>query len=450
MITLLAFLLAIGVLIVIHEYGHYRVARACGVKVLRFSVGFGQVLWRWRKHPDSTEFVVCALPLGGYVRMLDEREGPVAPQERAQAFNTQTVWRRMAIVLAGPLANLLLAIVLLSVVHWIGTQETQAVLSSPTAGSLAEQAGVRSGDWVRESSTDGVSWTPVRSMPDLHWRLASALMQSESLHLRLTDFSGVGGRTVTLPLARLESREIDAAVVQRLGLALWRAPVVSGVLKDGPAAQAGVQAGDRVLRVDEVPVIDASHLEGLIRAHASDGVARPMTWHVERGLQTLSFELTPVIDPKDRVARVAIYLTQGPEKVTVRYGWVEGVLEATSDTWERSAMTLRMLGRMLVGEASVKNLSGALTMADYAGQAARRGLTDYLAYLALLSVSLGVLNLLPLPILDGGHLMYYLFEVLTGRPVSGPWLERLQRGGMVILLLAMFLALFNDVTRYLG
>ncbi len=450
MITLLAFLLALGVLVVVHEYGHYRVAVACGVKVLRFSVGFGQVLWRWQKRPEDTEFVVCALPLGGYVRMLDEREGPVAPEERARALNAQPVWRRMAIVLAGPVANLLLAIVLLAAVHWIGTQETQAVLSSPPAGSLAQEAGLRSGDQVRESSTDGQHWTPVRSLSDLHWRLADALMQSETLRLRVTDLSGASERTVALPLARLGSREIDAGVMQQLGLSMWRAPVISGVLEGGPAARAGVQAGDRVLRVDDVPVVDAAHLESLIRERGAGGTPRSMTWHLERGLQTLSIELTPVIDPKDQVARVSVYLGQGPEKVLVRYGFVDGLREAAGDTWDRSTMTLRMLGRMLVGEASVKNLSGALTMADYAGQAVRRGLTDYLVYLALLSVSLGVLNLLPLPILDGGHLMYYLFEVLTGRPVSGPWLERLQRGGMVILLLAMFLALFNDVTRYLG
>ncbi len=442
----MAFLLALAVLIVIHEYGHYRVAVACGVKVLRFSVGFGKVLWRWQPRPGGTEFVVCALPLGGYVSMLDEREAPVAPQERHRAFNNQALWRRTAIVAAGPLANLLLAVLLFAAVHWIGSEEPKAVLAWPTAGSVAEQAGVRSSQWVREVSHDGVTWSPVRSMSDLQWQLAQATLRPAPLHLRVTELSGTAERTLVLDIPSLANRQVDAGLMQRLGVGLWFEPVI-GPVQPGPAATAGVQAGDRVLRVDDVPVLDAAHLTHLIRAHGVEGVATPMVWHVQRGLQTLRFEFSPAIDPTTQTARAMVQLGANAERVLVRYGLVEGLQAAVQDTWERAGMNLQMLGRMLVGTESVKNLSGALTMADFAGQAVRLGITPFLLYLASISVGLGVLNLLPVPILDGGHLMYYLFEALTGRPVSGPWLERLQRGGMVLLLMTMSLALFNDVTR---
>ena len=236
MITVLAFLFTLGVLIVVHEYGHFRVAVACGVKVLRFSVGFGRVIWRRQATPESTEFVVSMLPLGGYVRMLDEREAPVDPSQLSRAFNRQSLWKRSAIVAAGPIANLLLAVALYASSYWIGMDEPKAVLGSPVAASLAERAGLRAGDWVQAGSADGEAWTDVQSMTDLVWHLTQAVLRGEALHLRVTDAQGQHERHLVLQLDRLGSRDIDAQVMRRIGLGGVYAEPVMGEIKRGGAA----------------------------------------------------------------------------------------------------------------------------------------------------------------------------------------------------------------------
>jgi regulator of sigma E protease len=452
-ITVLAFIFTLGVLIVIHEYGHYRVAVACGVKVLRFSVGFGRVILRRQATPDSTEFVLCALPLGGYVKMLDEREGAVAPLERERSFNRKALWQRTAIVAAGPAANLLLAVALYAAAHWIGIDEPKAVLGPPAASSLAERAGLKSGDWVRAYSTDGTDWHDLRSMTDLRWETTQAVMRGERLQLMVSDRDGRGQRRTTLELDTLGVSEVDAKLMQRIGLGnAFSEPVLGKVTEGGPAAKAGLRVGDRVLGIDGAVVVDASRVRDLIRASGSTGAARTMQWRVERAGQALDIAVTPTVvtEAGARVGRIGVFPGQPPEMVTVQYGVIDGFTRAVSQTWQMSALTLKMLGKMLIGEASLKNLSGPLTIADYAGQSVRLGLAYYLGFLAIVSVSLGVLNLLPLPVLDGGHLMYYLFEGLTGRPVSDLWLERLQRGGVAIMLMMMSLALYNDVARLLG
>lgn len=461
--TVLAFLLTLGVLIVIHEYGHYRVAVACGVKVLRFSVGFGRVVWSRRWGPEGTEFTLSALPLGGYVRMLDEREGEVPAHERHRAFNRQPLKKRAAIVAAGPLANLGLAVLLYAGSHWIGIEEPKAVLSAPAAGTPAEQAGLRAGDWVRSvRAGEAGEWTELHSMADLRWQATRAAMNRQDLELEVTARDGRERRSLTLPLAGFDPREVDSGFLRRVGLAgSFSEPVLGEVVADGPAAKAGLQRGDRVLAIDGRPVVEALAVVEAVRAaveRGADGQERPRTlaFSIERDGRTLALDVTPRLVRQDTregprtLGRIDAQPGQPPERVLVRHGPVDGLVLGAERTWEVSVLTVRMLGRMLIGEASLKNLSGPITIADYAGQSVQQGLAFYLGFLALVSVSLGVLNLLPLPMLDGGHLMYYIFEGVTGRPVSDAWLARLQRGGIVVLLAMMSVALFNDMARLLG
>jgi regulator of sigma E protease len=452
-VTVLAFLVTLGILVVIHEYGHYRVAVACGVRVLRFSVGFGRVLWRRQRGPDATEFVLSALPLGGYVRMLDESEGAVDPKEQHRAFNRQPLSRRAAIVIAGPAANLLLAVLLFAAAQWIGTDEPKAVLSAPLPASLAERAGLRSGDWVRAASRDGVEWTELRSMNDLRWQVTQAVLDGQPLQLSVSDARAQSSRSLTLELPRLGTRDVDAELMRKIGLgAPFSEPVIGEVRPAGPAAQAGLLDGDRVLEVDGRAVLDAHGLREQIRLSVRDGAAVPMRWRIDRAGRSMELQVNPrvLIEGDRAIGRIDAFVGRPVEMVKVQRGLLEGLQAGVERTWDLSVLTLKMLGRMIIGEASLRNLSGPLTIADYAGQSAQQGLAYYIGFLALVSVSLGVLNLLPLPMLDGGHLMYYLFEGLTGRPVSELWMGRLQRGGIAVLLALMSVALFNDVARLLG
>jgi regulator of sigma E protease len=452
LLTIAAFVVALGVLIAVHEYGHYRVAVACGVKVLRFSIGFGRPLLRWQPKGSATEFVIGAFPLGGYVRMLDEREAPVAPEERHLAFNARPLRARAAIVAAGPLANLLLAVLLYATVNWSGVDEPKAMLSSPVAGSIAQRAGLQGGELVVSAAIGEDESEPVRSFEELRWVLTRGALDVENVRLLVQPVRGAQ-REVVLPLEGMPVREADAQLFRSIGIVgPWTRPVLGEVMAGGAAERAGLRPGDLVLRLGGSDVVDGAQLRDLIRASVRDGKPLAQTWRVDREGRLIDVTVTPqlVPDATGLVGRIGAYVGNPPEMVNVRYGPVEGLWKGVERTWEVSVLTLRMMGRMVIGEASIKNLSGPLTIADYAGRSASMGLTQYLGFMALISVSLGVLNLLPLPVLDGGHLMYYLWEGLTGRSVSEAWMDRLQRTGVVVLFLMMSIALFNDLTRLFG
>ena len=458
MLTLISFVVTLGILIAVHEYGHYRVAVACGIKVLKFSIGFGKPVYTWRLKNKTTEFSIGMLPLGGYVKMLDEREGPVAPAERHLAFNTQPLKSRAAVVAAGPAANLVLAVLLYAVVNWSGVQEPKAVLASPVAGSLADRAGLTGREIVEKAAFDSEPFDAVRSFEDLRWRMTQGALNGRDLRLMLASIDGAPTRTVVLPLSQIDTAEADAQLFRKIGiLGPWTQPVIGDVMTGGAAQKSGLQAGDEVRRIGATTVVDGQQLREVIRASSrvsgvSDVSPIPQVWQIVRAGKQLDIQVAPEIKLENKlpVARIGAMVGAPPELVTVRYGPIDGLWSGVARTWEVSALTLKMMGKMVIGEASIKNLSGPLTIADYAGKSASLGWTSYLAFLALISVSLGVLNLLPLPVLDGGHLMYYLWEWITGRGVSDAWMDRLQRGGVVILLGMMSIALFNDVARLVG
>ncbi|MCZ8251588.1 MAG: RIP metalloprotease RseP [Hylemonella sp.] len=453
MLTVVAFIVALSLLIAIHEYGHYRMAVACGVKVLRFSIGFGHTLLRWQPKGSPTEFVLAAFPLGGYVRMLDEREGPVDPAERHLAFNTQPLRSRALIVAAGPLANLLLAVLLYAAVNWGGVQMAAPLLGPPAAESVAERAGFTGGERVLRAGFEGQEPQEMVAFEDLRWLLTRGALEGRDVRLVLAGPGGRGETERLLPLAAMDARDADASLLERIGIvAPLSRPEIGEISAGGAAERAGLRPGDLVLTAGGTTVSDGRQLRALIRQSVRDGQAVTAVWRIEREGRVLALDVQPDVVEQGGalIGRIGAYVGVPPEMVTVQYGPLDGIWQGVVKTWEVSVLTLRTLGRMVVGEASLKNLSGPLTIADYAGRSASLGLTSYLVFLALISVSLGVLNLLPLPVLDGGHLMYYLWEGVTGRPVSEAWLERLQRAGVVVLALMMSIALFNDVTRLLG
>jgi regulator of sigma E protease len=463
MLTLISFVVTLAILIAVHEYGHYRVAVACGIKVLKFSIGFGKPIYTWRLKNKPTEFSIGMLPLGGYVKMLDEREAPVDPAERHLAFNTQPLKSRVAVVAAGPVANLLLAVLIYALVNWIGVQEPRATLASPVAGSIAERAGLRGQEIVHQAAFEGDELQEVRSFEDLRWRLTQGALNGRDVLLQIGADANAG-KTVQLELSKLGATDADAQLFRKIGIVgPWTKPVIGEVMAGGAAEKSGLRAGDLVLRVGDTDIVDGQQLRETIRGFgAAAGTPNggkngtvgsgPQRWMVLRDGQSLELLVTPELKHEGGVAvsRIGAYVGAPPEFVTVRYGPLDGLWQGAVRTWQVSLLTLRMMGKMVIGEASLKNLSGPLTIADYAGKSASLGWSAYLLFLALISVSLGVLNLLPLPVLDGGHLMYYLWEAITGRSVSDAWMDRLQRGGVAVLLGMMSVALFNDVTRLFG
>jgi regulator of sigma E protease len=445
--TIAAFLVTLGILIVIHELGHYWVARWCGVKVLRFSIGFGRPIARWVRGPDRTEWVVSALPLGGYVRMLDERDpetGPIAPAELARAFNRQPVGRRFAIVLAGPVANLLLAILVYWLLNVVGVFEPPALLGKPPATTAAAAAGITAGDTVVAVDGDGV-----RSWNELRWLLLQRVVARKPIEIEVED-AGRQPRRLTLDPGEMTAADLETDVVARLGIVPYTSPPrVARLTDDSAAARAGVRTGDVVVAAGGARVASARDLIERIRASAG----APLELELERDGSLLRLSVTParVTDEQGRtVGRIGAELSDRPAPVRVQYGPFESIGLAAGKTWDTAVFSLKMLGKMITGEASWKNLSGPVTIADYAGQTARVGLAPFLNFLALVSISLAVLNLLPVPMLDGGHLLYYLIEILKGSPPADWVIEWGQRAGVALLGLLTMLALYNDLMRLLS
>lgn len=440
----LYFLLTLGVLIVIHELGHYGIARLAGVKVLRFSVGFGRVLWSRRFRPDGTEWALSAVPMGGYVKMADEREGNVAARDLPYAFNRQSVWKRIAIVAAGPLANLLLAVVLFAGTFMAGVPGQRAVLAEAPAGTPAAAAGIRDGDLA--VAVDG---TPVQSWQDLRWRLLAA--SGESAVPIVIERPDGSRASRSLALDTLSGQDWESGFMTALGLkADLGPPLIDQVLPDKPAARAGLQPGDRIVAIDGESVRSPSD----VAAHTNARAGATVTFRIERDGAARDIAVVPEATEIDgrRAGLAGIRLKVDPATAaalatTTRYGVVDAVAQGVRKTYELSVFTVKMLGRILTGGASLKNISGPITLADYAGQSARAGVLAFVSYLALISISLGVLNLLPVPLLDGGHLLYYLAEIVKGSPLSDRVFEIGQRIGMAVLAVLMALALFNDFSR---
>ncbi|MEW6166279.1 MAG: RIP metalloprotease RseP [Pseudomonadota bacterium] len=441
------FVVAISVLVAFHEFGHFWVARRCGVKVLRFSIGFGRPLWS-RRDAEGVEWVVSALPLGGYVKMLDEREQEVAPGERHLAFNNASVWRRIAIVAAGPAFNFGLAILLYWAVYVIGVEGLKPLLATPEPASVAARAGIDGGEEVLAIEGDAVAtWT------DLRTKLIDHALDGGSIVLQLREREG-GERAVTLDLSGV--RVDPEFLFDDVGLRPYEPPlppVLSEVLAGEPAQAAGFRPGDELLSYDGVPIESWQQWAQWLRAHPGEVVRVKL----RRGSEVL--ELSLVIGRHEEGGRVigrfgAAVANPGDLwqdlRAVSRLGVAEAVPEALVQTWRVSWMTLRLLGRMVTGEVSVKNVSGPIQIAQVAGYSAQIGLVSFLSFMAIVSVSLGVLNLLPVPVLDGGHLLYYAIEALKGSPVSERAQAAGQRLGLTLLALLMGLAFYNDILRLLN
>jgi regulator of sigma E protease len=450
MITLLAFVGAIALLVVFHEFGHYWVARRCGVKVLRFSIGFGNVIYSKRFAGGDTEWVISSVPLGGYVKMVDEREEEVAPEDIPYAFNRKPVLQRMAIVVAGPLANFLLAIVLYWGLFMHGVPGLKPTLGDVPQGSPAAIAQMQSGETILSINGD-----PVPSWQELHWMLLEAALNQGEVNIKARNAGGTP-LSHSLDMSGIDAKDLDSDFLDKLGLHLYQPvvlPVIGDVVEGSVAQHAGLREGDHILRADGAPMQRWMDLVEVIRAHPGQAVQL----NIQRGTSTMQITVVPQAvaesgkttgkigaGPKiDEAAWQAMF-------TEVSYGPLDALTQSLRKTWETSAISLQMMGKMVMGEVSMKNLSGPITIADYAGQSAKMGVVAYLSFLALISISLGVLNLLPIPLLDGGHLLYYVAELVKGSPAPDMAWEIGQKIGIALLGTLMVFAIYNDINRFVS
>ncbi|MDD5328398.1 MAG: RIP metalloprotease RseP [Sulfuricella sp.] len=446
--TLAAFALTLGILIVVHEYGHYIVARRCGVRVLRFSIGFGKPLFTKKFSPEGTEWVLAAFPLGGYVKMLDEREGQVAAADLPFAFNSQSIYRRSAIVLAGPVANLLLAVVVYWFLFVYGVPGIKPILGEIPPATAAAAASFQRGEILVRIDDE-----PVATWQDTRWILLQHAVQKSVVEIEARNERGESALH-RLDLGGLTADDLERDFLGKLGLTRFQPDLparIGRVLPNSVAARAGLQAGDDILSANSVPLRYWEDLVRLVRQNPEV----PLKLAIRRGDRHFQVELTPdAVKENGRAAvgKIGASPMMDPalfdKLVTeVRYPVHTAFVRAIAKTWDTSLFSLKMLGKMLTGQVSWKNVSGPITIADYAGQSAHLGWGPYISFLALISISLGVLNLLPIPLLDGGHLMYYIVEMIKGSPVSERTMEIGQQIGIAILLTLMVFAFYNDINR---
>lgn len=446
----LALLVTLGVLIAFHEFGHYWVAKRLGVKVLRYSIGFGKPIWMKTAGADKTEYAITAIPFGGYVKMLDEREGDVAEEEKHRAFNRQSVYKRFAIVSAGPVFNLIFAIIAYFVMYLAGIPGIKPIIGEVEDKSAAYYSGLQVGDEIL--SVAGQS-TPT-------WNAARLTLLEESLdesrvELEVQGESGTR-RIIKLDLSGLDAEQKQADMLKYLGITGFRpkVPAIIGQIEPGGAAERdGLKPGDKIIAVNDKPVSDWLDWVDAIRQHPEQA----LNIELLRGGVSQVIVLTPKREQSSdgvigKIGAAAEVPKDPPDNyfTVVRYGPFEAFTVSVVKTWQMSILTLRMIGKMLFGEVSVKNLSGPITIATYAGYTASIGMTTFLSFLAVVSISLGVLNLLPIPLLDGGHLMYYIIEIVKGKPLSDDMQARLQQVGIVLLGMLMVVAIYNDIYRLVG
>lgn len=447
-------LVALGLLITFHEFGHYWVARRMGVRVLKFSIGFGKTLWS-RKGRDGTEYVLAAIPLGGYVKMLDEREGEVAESDLDQAFNRKSVWARIAVVVAGPAFNLIFTLIAFWLMFLVGMPESRPIVGE--VSGIAASAGIEPGD--RIVSVDGEN---IDTWSHAILGLITHALDRESVSVDLETANGEQ-RQVQLELDQLGNDFEEEKTLQGIGITPWRAKlpaIVGEVSVDSPAYRAGFKVDDRIVSIDGEAVPDWAWVGALVQKHGSEN--QPLTVTVERAGGTLDLAVNPeksstgafsdrlILGVTNKAANAELRAQVDRAYFMHQYGLIDGFGAAASEMWRLTNSTLGLLGRMLTGSASVKNLSGPISIAQFANSSANAGVSSFLFFLGAISLSLGILNLLPIPVLDGGHLLYYLIELAKGSPVS----EQIQAKGQYIGLMALFglmgIAFFNDILRLVG
>ena len=446
--SLLAFIVAISVLVAVHEYGHYIVGRWCGMKVLKFSIGFGKPIWKRISGPDNTEYCISAIPLGGFVRFLDEREGPVAPADEGRAFNHRPVWQRIAVLFAGPLFNFLFAILAYWALFIYGIPTVVPAVGVVEDDSVAAIAGLEEGDRIVE----------VNGQPSPDWEstllgMLDQLVAENRIDLALQDADGYR-REATIEVGADSARLTEPGMLfDGLGFQPWQFPAfVGGVSAGGAAEAAGIVAGDRIVSVDGEPVTSFNELVGLLSPRPGETVEIGFQRGTDSRLEHASVALGSAEREGQSVGLLGVSSSGAANEFVYlrKCGPLESVSPAIERTWASSVFTLKMLGRMSTGDVSIKNSSGPINIAQFAGQSAERGLDYFLGFLAIVSISLGVLNLLPVPILDGGQIVYQSFELFTGRPLSERAQIIGQQAGILALVLLMSFAFYNDIARLLG